>query len=125
VFDQIARDKQSEIAEDPPQLTCCRVRGTSRRAVRLAPRPAMAMMATEAMTPAQDATEMQCAPCDDMAVDCATTYARPALGNVCSNAGDSSCDPTVCQFICVSGNTFHCQRHVGALHVCDSRCRFR
>eukprot|EP01047_Picozoa_sp_COSAG01_P112499 COSAG01_NODE_41250_length_453_cov_44.567797_2_plen_27_part_01 len=27
------------------------------------------MMATEAMTPAQDATEMQCAPCDDMAVD--------------------------------------------------------
>ena len=44
--------------------------------------------------------------------------------NVCGNRGDAECCPT-CPFYTLGGNTFHCQQHLGAVHVCDMRCRFR
>ena len=40
--------------------------------------------------------------------------------------GDESCDPSTCQYRQLGfGNTFHCSLHIGAVHVCDQRCRFR
>eukprot|EP01050_Picozoa_sp_SAG11_P039506 SAG11_NODE_16655_length_541_cov_0.929864_1_plen_120_part_00 len=40
------------------------------------------------------------------------------------NRGDDECSEK-CPFYSVCGNTFYCQHHLGAVHVCDQRCRFR
>jgi hypothetical protein len=53
------------------------------------------------------------------------TFQQPvSQPHCCGNRGDEECSPH-CVFYSRCGNTFYCQQHLGAVHVCDQRCRFR
>lgn len=54
-----------------------------------------------------------------------TSTALAATSAASRQHGDEHCDQACTWRQLSAGNTWHCCAHVGAVHVCDMRCRFR
>ena len=56
---------------------------------------------------------------DEIRADAGVSFQQfKATPHVCGTHGDGACQAS-CPWYSHSGNTFHCQHHLGAVHVCD------
>ena len=68
--------------------------------------------------------------CKPVLAACAQAPSASAVARTTNPLGARTCGDEHCNQNCTfrqlsAGNTWHCQVHLGAVHVCDMRCRFR